>query len=97
VVIADDGFPGTVVHVVTRGVERNGDEFEVQAGEPWDAFVAARVEEGMAGVECLSGIPGSIGATPIQNVGAYGQEWPRSSRPCVCSSGDRAGRRALAG
>ncbi len=74
VVIADDGFPGTVVHVVTRGVERDGDEFEVQAGEPWDSFVAARVQEGMAGVECLSGIPGSIGATPIQNVGAYGQE-----------------------
>jgi UDP-N-acetylmuramate dehydrogenase len=74
VVIADEGFPGTVVHVLTRGVERDGDEFEVQAGEPWDAFVSARVEDGLAGVECLSGIPGSIGATPIQNVGAYGQE-----------------------
>jgi len=73
-VVADDGFPGTVVHVLTRGVERDGDEFAVQAGEPWDGFVAARVEEGLAGIECLSGIPGSIGATPIQNVGAYGQE-----------------------
>ena len=73
-VIADEGFPGTVVHVLTRGVERDGDEFVVQAGEQWDPFVAARVDDGFAGIECLSGIPGSIGATPIQNVGAYGQE-----------------------
>ncbi len=74
VVVGDEGFPGTVVHVLTRGVERDGTSFVVQAGEPWDAFVAARVEEGLAGIECLPGIPGSIGATPIQNVGAYGQE-----------------------
>ncbi len=74
VVVADEGFPGTVVHVLTRGVERDADQLVAQAGEPWEAFVAARVEEGLAGIECLSGIPGSIGATPIQNVGAYGQE-----------------------
>ena len=74
VVIADDGFPGTVVHVLTRGIERDRGSLVVQAGEPWDEFVAARVEAGLAGIECLSGIPGSIGATPIQNVGAYGQE-----------------------
>jgi UDP-N-acetylmuramate dehydrogenase len=74
VVVADDGFPGTVVHVRTRGVERDGTSFTVQAGERWDPFVAERVGEGLAGVECLSGIPGSTGATPIQNVGAYGQE-----------------------
>ena len=74
VVIADDGFPGTVVRVLTRGVERDGNRFTVQAGEPWDEFVAARVADGLAGIECLSGIPGSTGATPIQNVGAYGQE-----------------------
>ena len=74
VVVADEGFPGTVVHVLTRGVERDGASFTVQAGEPWDPFVAARVDDGLAGIECLSGIPGSIGATPIQNVGAYGQE-----------------------
>jgi UDP-N-acetylmuramate dehydrogenase len=79
VVVADHGFPGTVVRVATRGVrveERGGGRvrLEVQAGEPWDPFVAARVEDGLAGVECLSGIPGSVGATPIQNVGAYGQE-----------------------
>ncbi|MDQ3992151.1 MAG: UDP-N-acetylmuramate dehydrogenase [Actinomycetota bacterium] len=73
-VVADDGFPGTVLHVLTRGVERDGTTFRVQAGEPWDDFVAARVADGLAGIECLSGIPGSTGATPIQNVGAYGQE-----------------------
>jgi UDP-N-acetylmuramate dehydrogenase len=74
VVVADDGFPGTVVHVVTRGVERDGATVGVQAGEPWDPFVERCVAAGLAGVECLSGIPGSVGATPIQNVGAYGQE-----------------------
>ena len=74
VVVADEGFPGTVVRVLTCGVERDRNRFTVQAGEPWDDFVAARVAEGLAGIECLSGIPGSTGATPIQNVGAYGQE-----------------------
>ncbi len=77
-VIADDGFPGTVVRVLTTGVEereRDGRvELSVQAGEPWEPFVARCVADGLAGVESLSGIPGSIGATPIQNVGAYGQE-----------------------
>jgi UDP-N-acetylmuramate dehydrogenase len=78
VVVADAGFDGTVVQVATRGVaerERDGQvELEVEAGEPWDPFVARCVERGLAGIECLSGIPGSVGATPIQNVGAYGQE-----------------------
>jgi UDP-N-acetylmuramate dehydrogenase len=75
VVIADEGFPGTVVRLLTSGITRHGDsELEVQAGEPWDPFVASAVAESLAGVECLSGIPGSVGATPIQNVGAYGQE-----------------------
>ncbi len=74
VVIADDGFPGTVVRVLTRGVERDGERLTVQAGEPWDELVAACVAGGLQGFECLSGIPGSTGATPIQNVGAYGQE-----------------------
>jgi UDP-N-acetylmuramate dehydrogenase len=74
VVIADEGFPGTVVHVLTRGVERDGATLTVQAGEPWDGVVAECVAAGLAGFECLSGIPGSTGATPIQNVGAYGQE-----------------------
>ncbi|MEX2194206.1 MAG: UDP-N-acetylmuramate dehydrogenase [Thermoleophilaceae bacterium] len=79
VVIADAGVPGTVVHVATRGVERGElpdgrATLAVQAGEDWDGVVAAAVADGLAGVECLSGIPGSAGATPIQNVGAYGQE-----------------------
>ena len=74
VVVADEGFPGTVVHVLTRGIGRESASFTVQAGEPWDDFVAACVEDGLAGIECLCGIPGSTGATPIQNVGAYGQE-----------------------
>ena len=74
VVIADEGFPGTVVRVLTRGVERGGERLTAQAGEPWDELVAATVAAGLQGFECLSGIPGSTGATPIQNVGAYGQE-----------------------
>ena len=78
VVVADAGFDGTVVRVQTRGIAREEHDgrarLEVQAGEPWDELVAATVADGLAGVECLAGIPGSTGATPIQNVGAYGQE-----------------------
>ncbi|MBO0804470.1 MAG: UDP-N-acetylmuramate dehydrogenase [Nocardiopsaceae bacterium] len=78
-VIADDGFDGTVIHVVTRGLrftDAGGPLTDVTAaaGEPWDDVVARCVDAGLAGLECLSGIPGSVGATPIQNVGAYGQE-----------------------
>jgi UDP-N-acetylmuramate dehydrogenase len=76
--ISDAGFDGLVVHVDLRGVTvESEDEFamvKVAAGEPWDAFVATAVANGWAGIECLSGIPGSTGATPIQNVGAYGQD-----------------------
>ena len=74
VVIGDAGVPGTVVRILTRGVAREGDVLHVAAGEGWDELVAHAVAEGLAGIECLSGIPGSVGATPIQNVGAYGQE-----------------------
>ena len=79
VVVADAGFDGTVLQVATRGVEgiRMADgriRLNVAAGENWDAFVAACVADGLAGIEALSGIPGSVGGTPIQNVGAYGQE-----------------------
>jgi UDP-N-acetylmuramate dehydrogenase len=78
VVVADEGVAGTVLRIVSRGVERwrDGDHVLVtaQAGEPWDDLVAACVADGLAGIECLSGIPGSTGATPIQNVGAYGQD-----------------------
>ena len=73
-VVADDGFPGTVVKVATRGVEPDGSQVTIAAGESWDNVVAGAVERGEAGIEALSGIPGSVGATPIQNVGAYGQE-----------------------
>jgi UDP-N-acetylmuramate dehydrogenase len=79
-VVADTGFPGTVVHVATRGVTvtpgNAGGQVLVraQAGEEWEPFVERCVDEGLAGVECLSGIPGRLGATPIQNVGAYGQD-----------------------
>jgi UDP-N-acetylmuramate dehydrogenase len=74
VVAPDEGWPGDVVAVRSRGVVRSGDGLEVQAGEPWDDLVAATVEQCLAGLEALSGIPGSTGATPVQNVGAYGQE-----------------------
>jgi UDP-N-acetylmuramate dehydrogenase len=73
-VVADAGFPGAVVRIASRGVRARGDALAVAAGEPWDPLVERCVADGLAGFECLSGIPGSIGATPIQNVGAYGQE-----------------------
>jgi UDP-N-acetylmuramate dehydrogenase len=80
VVISDAGFPGTVVLVRSRGLRElagaGEDEviIRVEAGEPWDEVVRATIAAGWSGIECLSGIPGSAGATPIQNVGAYGQE-----------------------
>ncbi|KQY60148.1 UDP-N-acetylenolpyruvoylglucosamine reductase [Aeromicrobium sp. Root495] len=78
-VVSDDGFDGTVVRVMTRGIAVDADacsgaSITVQAGEPWDDVVARAVAEGWVGVEALSGIPGSTGATPVQNVGAYGQD-----------------------
>jgi UDP-N-acetylmuramate dehydrogenase len=81
-VVADEGFAGTVVEVATRGVAPDVDEsvscggamVTVAAGESWDDLVALAVQKEWAGTEALSGIPGSVGATPIQNVGAYGQE-----------------------
>jgi UDP-N-acetylmuramate dehydrogenase len=78
-VVADAGFDGTVVRVLTRGVRVSADRCSgatvtVAAGESWDDLVCRAVAEGWVGVECLAGIPGLTGATPIQNVGAYGQE-----------------------
>ena len=78
-VVADEGFPGTVVHVATRGVRdrrrsrrcRGGGARRARTGTRWSQRCVA---EGLSGLECLSGIPGLAGATPIQNVGAYGQE-----------------------
>ena len=78
IVVADAGFPGLVLRMSIRGVETNFDGRDVVitagAGEEWDALVAHCVARNSAGFECLSGIPGRVGATPIQNVGAYGQE-----------------------
>jgi UDP-N-acetylmuramate dehydrogenase len=74
VVAPDAGWPGDVVAVRTRGIARSGGVIEVQAGEPWDDVVAFTVAQQLAGIESLAGIPGSTGATPVQNVGAYGQE-----------------------
>jgi UDP-N-acetylmuramate dehydrogenase len=74
VVAPDDGWPGDVVAVRSRGIERSGGDIVVQAGHDWDELVAYTVQHQLAGVEALSGIPGSTGATPVQNVGAYGQE-----------------------
>jgi UDP-N-acetylmuramate dehydrogenase len=78
-VASDEGFPGTVIRILTRGVERfdapeGRVRLRVQAGEPWDAFVALTVRNGWSGIEALAGIPGSTGAAPVQNIGAYGQE-----------------------
>lgn len=96
VLVADEGFDGTVVHVATRGVSSEASfcEFDadagapgspdpaacggyvvtVEAGESWDALVELAVASELVGIEALSGIPGLVGSTPIQNVGAYGQE-----------------------
>jgi UDP-N-acetylmuramate dehydrogenase len=77
--VSDNGFDGLVLKIALPGIDRVGGEgdnvdFSVAAGDEWDGFVARAVEENCAGIECLSGIPGSVGATPVQNVGAYGQE-----------------------
>ena len=78
--VADEGFPGTVVQIATTGLRVGSEDFcsggfvTVAAGEDWDGLVATAVGRGWAGIEAMSGIPGSVGATPVQNVGAYGQD-----------------------
>jgi UDP-N-acetylmuramate dehydrogenase len=78
VVVVDEGFHGLVARMAIRGVEVRREAGRVvvdaAAGEPWDDLVARAVDEGWRGVECMSGVPGLVGATPVQNVGAYGQE-----------------------
>ncbi|HET9783538.1 MAG TPA: UDP-N-acetylmuramate dehydrogenase [Terriglobales bacterium] len=94
VLASDAGYAGLVLHMAPAGARETGPgRIEVAAGEDWDGFVAECVARGWAGVECLSGIPGSVGATPVQNVGAYGQEvaetmvgvraWDRQARAWV--------------
>src|ERR1700724_2247361 len=80
-VVADSGWPGLVLRVAIGGIttqttdaSANAVLFSVGAGVNWDDLVAQAVAQNCAGVECLSGIPGSVGGTPVQNVGAYGQE-----------------------
>jgi UDP-N-acetylmuramate dehydrogenase len=77
-VVSDAGWPGLVLKVSILGINhrhgRGVAYFDAGAGEDWDSFVAATVKHHCGGIECLSGIPGSVGGTPVQNVGAYGQE-----------------------
>lgn len=73
-IFVDDGFSGVLIYINTKGIIHKNDLFTVKAGENWDSFVNYILNNGWGGIECLSGIPGSVGATPIQNVGAYGQE-----------------------
>lgn len=73
--VPDSGFSGLVLQIAIKGVEHRGDgDVDVAAGEVWDEFVQRTVDCDLAGIECLAGIPGSVGGTPVQNVGAYGQE-----------------------
>jgi UDP-N-acetylmuramate dehydrogenase len=77
--VADSGFPGLVLHVLLKGIElRDGSAgealYSVAAGQDWDEFVERTLENECAGLECLAGIPGTVGGTPVQNVGAYGQD-----------------------
>ncbi|MEU6534944.1 UDP-N-acetylmuramate dehydrogenase [Streptomyces sp. NPDC047000] len=100
-VIADKGFAGTAVVVATKGFTLDGTRLELAAGEVWTDAVARTVEAGLAGIECLAGIPGSAGATPVQNVGAYGQEvsatitevvaYDRRTRETVVLTGEECG------
>ncbi len=82
-VVSDEGWPGLVLKIGILGIEEQSSEeheepdrtrFVVGAGEEWDRFVSQAVGKNCAGIECMSGIPGSVGGTPVQNVGAYGQE-----------------------
>lgn len=78
-VVSDKGFPGLVLRIALRGVEFHNESetsriYRAAAGEAWDDFVQRTVDDDCAGIECLAGIPGCVGGTPVQNVGAYGQE-----------------------
>jgi UDP-N-acetylmuramate dehydrogenase len=97
-VISDHGFPGIVLKIEISGIEADsaGNQriFDVGAGEDWDAFVAHTVDQNCAGVECLSGIPGTVGGTPVQNVGAYGQEVSQTIE-CVSTIAIASGKKHL--
>jgi UDP-N-acetylmuramate dehydrogenase len=74
VLVSDEGFGGLVMRVTVTGIDRDHGLYRVGAGIDWDGFVECAVADGCAGIECLAGIPGTVGGTPVQNVGAYGQE-----------------------
>ncbi len=79
ILFADSGFDGTVIHIANNSVEAevdacSGATLTIGAGENWDSFVETSIKRGFAGLETLSGIPGTVGAAPIQNIGAYGHE-----------------------
>jgi len=98
VVFLDSGFPGLVLRITVGGMElRDGPSPEVRAGAgvDWDTLVRSVVERGWSGVECLSGIPGTVGGTPIQNVGAYGQEIAETLVSVVCLDRETLERRAF--
>ena len=91
-IFPDAGFPGVVLRVASRGIafrdERDGVAVTAAAGEPWDGLVAESVRRDLAGLECLSGIPGTVGGTPIQNVGAYGQDIAGTLVSATCLARD---------
>lgn len=101
VVVADAGFPGLVIEMALRGLivrtEGAVAQVRVAAGEPWDDFVAAMVSRDYQGLECLSGIPGRVGATPIQNVGAYGQDVSESITQVVAFDTEQHSERSFSG
>jgi UDP-N-acetylmuramate dehydrogenase len=102
IVVADDGFPGSVVRVHNNGIEHDADAVcagavvTVEAGMDWDDFVEHALEYEWVGIEALSGIPGTIGAVPIQNVGAYGQEVAETISQVHCWDRERGQRRTFA-
>src|SRR2546428_150840 len=98
VVFLDSGFPGLILRLTIGGIElRDGPSPEVCAGAgvDWDTLVQNVVQRGWTGVECLSGIPGTVGGTPIQNVGAYGQEIAESLVSVECLDRTALGRLVL--
>jgi UDP-N-acetylmuramate dehydrogenase len=84
ILVSDDGFDGLVIQIAIRGITVDGSVVTAGAGEDWDSLVRFCVEKNLAGLECMSGIPGFVGGTPVQNVGAYGQEVAESITSVKC-------------
>ena len=90
ILVSDRGFEGIVIQIAHKGIDVGDDIVTAQAGEDWDAFVGFCVDRDLAGIECLSGIPGFVGGTPVQNVGAYGQEVSETIVKVRCFDRDHA-------